>query len=379
MNRVRWARVVHSILAVGVAAVSVVAGYRPSRARCDGMDDARRLRHTNPADRFWRELSIQDWIALVYLAALLAFTIAGDGPRRTRALVYLLGDLGVFFGALVLTRGRILEEPIAAGVYRLGLFAAIFGSFSHLQYVLPTARATVVDADLLAFDRFVFGFEPAVALDRFVTPATTEWFSFFYFGYFFLLAVHVFPFMLARRRMDRLAEFSLGLVIILCLGHLLYIAVPGYGPYHHLAGRFEHVIEGPFWWRLVRITVDSADVSSRTDIFPSLHTALPTYLAIFSVRHRSERPFRYTWLPLCLFASQIVISTMFLRWHYLIDVIAGLSLAAAASALARRVAGWESDRRRALGKAPVWTAPWSQTLSWPGMNGAKHARAASER
>ena len=56
------------------------------------------------------------------------------------------------------------------------------------------------------------------------------------------------------------------------------------------------------------------------------------------------------------FASQIAISTMFLRWHYLIDVIAGLVLAAVVSHLSARIAIWEDEKRRGAGKEPVFTA-----------------------
>jgi membrane-associated phospholipid phosphatase len=293
----------------------------------------------------WRELALQDWIAAVYLAVLLAVTVAGDGPRRTTALAYLSIDITVFVIAIGLTRGKILIGIVAAIVYRLGIFAAVFGTFAHLQYILPTARGARLDAEIYAFDKRVFGVEPAELFDRFVTTSTVEWFSFFYFGYFFILAVHVFPFMFTQRKPRLLAEISFGLVTLFCVGHILYIVVPGYGPYQHLA--FRHELEGPLWWPLVKATVDVGEVRARTDIFPSLHTAAPAFLALFSIRHRRLRPFRVTWLPMTVFASQIALSTMFLRWHYLIDVIAGLALAIAVALLSARVARWEEARRTA--------------------------------
>jgi hypothetical protein len=308
--------------------------------------------------RFWRELAFQDWVVLVYLVALLAVTIAGEGPRRATAISYLGADLALFGVALVLTRAAIIRGAGQAIVYRLGLFGAVFGSFSQLQYVLPTARSTTVDAQLYAFDKAVFGVEPSEALDRFVSTGTTEWFSFFYFSYFFILAIHVFPFMLAARNVRLLSEFSLGIITLFCSAHLLYIVVPGHGPYHYLSAGFVHQLDGPLWWRLVKTTVDAVEMSARTDIFPSLHTAAPTYLALFAIRHRKTPVFRRAWIPLVLFASQIVISTMFLRWHYLIDVVVGFFLAVQTSRLAERVSAAEATRRQAVGKAPVWTLLW---------------------
>ena len=56
----------------------------------------------------------------------------------------------------------------------------------------------------------VFGFEPSLAWDRFVNPITTEWFAFFYFCYFFLLAAHIFPIVFGSRDQMLLGEFMLG-------------------------------------------------------------------------------------------------------------------------------------------------------------------------
>lgn len=313
--------------------------------------------------RWMRELGVQDWVVLVYLVILFTCVLFGHGPRRVPALTCSGIDLAVFVGVLVFTRGRDGSTPYLRGtagalVYRAGVFVAVFGSFSHLQYILPTARSVVVDADLYALDLRVLGFEPAEAFDRFVTPATTEWFSFFYFGYFFLVAAHVFPMMLTNPPPRVLGEFALGFLALFCIGHVLYIIVPGHGPYQHLASRFQNELTGPVWWRAVRAAVDSGDVASRTDIFPSLHTGAPTYLALFSIRHRRLNPFRFTWLPLTIATSQIILATMFLRWHYAVDVAAGLALATTIAVLAPRIVAWEERRRAATGVAPVWTMPW---------------------
>ncbi|MBX3229183.1 MAG: phosphatase PAP2 family protein [Labilithrix sp.] len=313
--------------------------------------------------RWVRQLAVQDWVVLAYLLVLLGAVVAGQGPRRSTAIVCAACDLALFVAALVVTRGEWVRGEWVRGaagalVYRAGLFVAMFGSFSHLQHILPTARAVVVDAELYALDLRVLGFEPALAFDRYVTPATTEWFSFFYFGYFLIVAGHVFPMLLTRQPPRLLAEFALGFLALFCVGHVLYMIVPGHGPYQHLAGRFEHDLSGPVWWRAVKSTVDSVEVTARTDIFPSLHTGAPTYLALFSIRHRRLMPFRFTWLPLTIATSQIVLSTMFLRWHYAVDVAAGLALATAVATIAPRVVAWETRRRARLGAGPVWTMPW---------------------
>lgn len=55
------------------------------------------------------------------------------------------------------------------------------------------------------------------------------------------------------------------------------------------------------------------------------------------------------WRPVAIitgfFASQIIISTLLLRWHYAIDVVAGLALAGFAAWAAPRIADREAAHR----------------------------------
>ena len=98
----------------------------------------------------------------------------------------------------------------------------------------------------------------------------------------------------------------------------------------------------------------SVDGALRTDIFPSLHTACPTFLTLFAFRNRAHAPYRYIWPVAALFTSQIILATMFLRWHYLADICAGLTLATVAFLLSSRVVRAEARDRIARSLGPVW-------------------------
>ncbi|MFI5308053.1 MAG: phosphatase PAP2 family protein, partial [Polyangiales bacterium] len=306
--------------------------------------------------RFARNLAGQDWLMAIYVLVLLGAVLHGSGPRRGAAISGLLMDFVGLASVLILVRGEILKPSgFASLIYRFALMGSLLGSFFQLQYVLPTATHYALDAQIYSLDKAVFGFEPAEVWDRFVTPATTDWFSFFYYGYFLILAAHVLPFMFFARDMEIFGEFSFGILFLFCVGHTVYLLVPGYGPYLYLAGHFHHALNGPFFWRLVKETVDSVDGAARKDIFPSLHTAAPTFLALFSFRHRRAMPFKLTWPLLAVFASQIIIATMFLRWHYLIDICAGITLAGSSVLLARTVAAREHRKREKFRLPPLWT------------------------
>ena len=76
---------------------------------------------------------------------------------------------------------------------------------------------------------------------------------------------------------------------------------------------------------------------------------------------------------MAFFTLNIVISTMFLRWHYLIDVIAGLLLAIGAWLLAPRLCAWEHERRARHRLGPIWPT-WTNDEPAPLRGSPLHTR-----
>jgi PAP2 superfamily len=335
----------------------------PGRSSVDTSDARGRGLSGGSAIGLVHSFASQDWITLGYLTTLLLALALGTGPHRGDCIVRVAADMGAFLVVLVAVRLPLLRwgAMSTALLYRAALMGTLLASFFQLREILPAVSPWYLDDRIYAFDLRVFGFEPSVALDRFVSPATTEWFAFFYFLYFLILSVHVFPMMLQRDEV-LLSRFAVGILMLFMTAHILYMAVPGWGPYWYLKGVFRHDLQGGLFWRLVREAVDAG--GAQKDIFPSLHTAAPTFMTIYSIRHRRYLPFRYTWPVVTFLATQMILATMFLRWHYLVDVVAGLMLATTASILSQRIADWERERRVRLGVQPAWMPlvyPWTSS------------------
>lgn len=296
-----------------------------------------------------RSMAVQDWLILTYFAIVLMALAFGSGPHRDESIRMVGIDVAFVVAGLLLSRGEIIQRHTFwnSFVYRMTIFGAVFLSYFQLREILPGVSSRALDAEIYAFDLKAFGVEPALAWDRFVTPQTTEWFAFFYFSYFFILTIHIVPFLLFVRNARLLDEFALGVFVVFCTAHTVYMLVPGFGPYAYLESAFNHRLEGGLFWKLVVDTVNAG--GAQKDIFPSLHTAAPTFFAIYSFRHRNVMPFKYTWPIVGFFAIQIIGATMFLRWHYLIDICAGLTLASAANWIAWAVTRWERPRRERMG------------------------------
>jgi hypothetical protein len=303
-----------------------------------------------------RSTALYEWIIAAYTAWLLARAVfVSAGPERDRCvawttMLFLMHALTVFG-----VRSGLLGHGMLRGMAtRIVSYGVVQYSYFVLRSLLPAAAPWSVDERLLQLDLRLFGFEPALAWDPLVSPATTEWFAFFYFSYFVIMGVHLFPILFGSGDDRLLTEFATGFLLVMCIGQSTYFLVPAFGPVKHLAAHFQHELPSGRFMDLVNHAVAAG--GAQKDVFPSLHTGAPTFIALFSFRHRGRLPFTFSWPLVAFFAGNIVVATMFLRWHYLIDIVAGLLLASSAMLFAARVTPWELARRERLGLGRAWPA-----------------------
>ncbi|MFZ5894440.1 MAG: phosphatase PAP2 family protein [Myxococcota bacterium] len=300
------------------------------------------------------ELAIHDWLVIGYVIVLNVAVIRGEGGGNLgRQLAQVLGLLACAFVGIAVGRSNLFRDSwLKAGIYRVAIYGPVQLSYFFFRELLPHINPRSLDLELRELDIQLFGVEPALVLEQVLTPFTTEWFSFFYFGYFFVLAVHVVPILFVVKNQRILGEFALGMLMLFCIGHTVYMLVPGFGPYKAMATEFTKPFPHGLWLDMVMDAVRSG--GAQKDIFPSLHTAAPAFITLFSYRFRHLPPYRYTWPIVAFFSLNIMIATLFLRWHYLIDVVAGLLLATVTAGSVPFLVDWELRRRRAKGLTLLW-------------------------
>lgn len=300
-----------------------------------------------------RNLARQDWVMMAYHSYIVLRVLLAphnEFTRDARWMTFALFSMAAI--TLMLTRGEVLPEGrLRVWIYKVFMFVSFTLTYFALRAVLHCLEPRLLDAKLLSLDEALFGVSPAIWLDRFVTHASVEWFSFFYFSHYFLLAIFLLPttaFDAGRRRY----ELLLGIVTVLGIGHAMYTLVPGVGPYAFEGARFAHPFVGGFWWSHVGQAV--AGAGAQYDIFPSLHTAVPTFFSLHAIRHRRTSYYRWGWLPTCFFTLNIIVATLFLRWHYAVDVLAGLCLASFVSWFVAHSYHREIEGDERVGRQPVW-------------------------
>jgi hypothetical protein len=248
--------------------------------------------HERPASsfrRFLRELAPQDFLVSFYLVALnYAALRMPAGPERFMHFERVFALFAFHAATVVAIRSRRLTHRWVAPIaYRVATYGTVQMSYFLFADFLPFVSPHSLDRQLYDLDLSLFGVEPAMYFDRFVSPITTEWFAFFYFGYFFVLALHVIPILFFSKNGRLLTELALGMLVTFCVGHTFYMLVPGYGPYHAMPEAFAHNLSPGVWWNATSDLV--ARSGAQKDIFPSLHTAAPVFITLMC---RSSTPGR---------------------------------------------------------------------------------------
>jgi membrane-associated phospholipid phosphatase len=192
--------------------------------------------------------------------------------------------------------------------------------YKEMADFLPLARSSVYDQQLADLDQRLWGFQPGVWLGRIQSPAFTEYLQWIYT--FFVPAVLLVAFLLWRRK--RYAEFQY-YAFLIALGYLVsylgYVLVPARGP-RFLLKDFDHMpLHGLWLFQGMQSMLDKLE-SVAYDAFPSGHTEL-TVLAWWSSKAVSKLWFNAYFG----YTLSIIFATVYLRYHYTVDVFAGALVA----------------------------------------------------
>jgi membrane-associated phospholipid phosphatase len=197
----------------------------------------------------------------------------------------------------------------------------------HMKTAIPKSHPQRMDAVLQHIDQLGIGTNLSLRLQPLIHPALTEFFSFCYILFFpYLLFSLIYYFC---GDVALLKKFVSGLFTIYGIGFLGYSLLPAAGPYLSMADQFTKPLDG--WWITKWNAAIVAAGSNKVDVFPSLHCAISSFLLFFDRRHRPWR-FRLYLVP----AVGLWLSTIYLRYHYFIDVVCGFALAALALWLANQ-------------------------------------------
>jgi membrane-associated phospholipid phosphatase len=229
---------------------------------------------------------------------------------------------------------------------------ACFLIYTNLHDTIGFVNPHDVHDRLVEMDRAIFGVPPTLWAEQFITPGRTELMQFLYLN-FFWIAPSTSLILLLQRRWPEFRAATVGTLTCFFIGYGLYVVFPAAPPRLVLAREFTKNLRGyPVGFSSLSAEAFSLlPVDSRA-AFPSLHTAASLVALVFAWRYAR----RWFW-ALLPFVLGLWVSTIYLRHHYVVDLVAGWMVAVAAVWAAPRLDAWWARKQRALGYEPPRGSP----------------------
>jgi len=226
-------------------------------------------------------------------------------------------------------------------------------TFKQIYFMVKPIRVHDFDDLFIAIDRWMFGTDPTHFLHQIANPFLTEILQIVY-GMFYLLPIILGLFLLRKKRYIAM-DFAVFTVIYgFCLSYLGYFLLPGIGPRFtlHDFHTINELLPGLFLTNFLRDLTNAGEsipagtlnpaMYVQRDIFPSGHTMMTLIIIYLSVRLKSRS--RFFFVPI---GSLLIFSTVYLWYHYVIDLLGGLIFMIFAVWSAKYIFNWW---RKQIGK-----------------------------
>jgi membrane-associated phospholipid phosphatase len=258
---------------------------------------------------------------VLYALVLARLFLSTIGVAWTEVLVWLA--FAASSASLILLTRR--HDTTRAWRIRLGGYLLLMNAtYFRLATVFTETAGVRRDAMLQHIDTLLFGRPLPLYFDSATHVVASELLSFCYLLLFPYIVISCARYIVRLPSAPSEARaFYSGLFFVYALGFIGYLFVPAHGAWLDIPRAFHNPIAGGWITSLNRAIVEHG--SNRVDAFPSLHVAVSAFIVFFDARFARWR-FRL-YLPA---AVGLWISTLYLRFHYGIDVLVGALLAASA-------------------------------------------------
>ena len=210
------------------------------------------------------------------------------------------------------------------------LIPLILFLFKEIYLMIKPIREIDYDSVLISIDHFIFRANPTQELFKIANPYLTELLQIVYGTFYFLPIILGVNLMIKKKWIE--LDYSIFCVVYgFFLSYIGYFLVPAVGPRFtlHNFSKLNEELPGLFLTKFLReITnfgesipngsLHAADLVQR-DVFPSGHTQMTLIVMYLSAKLNVKS--KYFLIPTGIL---LIFSTVYLRYHYFIDLVGGL-------------------------------------------------------
>ena len=269
------------------------------------------------------EFTLLDAVQFFFLAALIVLQLAfrREIPQSHWLLPLYVGCFVLLAATVLTARGssraalRLLDDLIVPIIVLLVVFET-------LGYSIPALNTNWLEPALVRADGWFFGMTGAQYMERFYSRPLLDLMHVFYVS-FYLVPVSLLIVIYRRGNRAELQHTVAAIGLTFYADFFLYYVFPVLGPYRNAQIHFTRDIaaSGGALTHVLRSFLDHAEIATY-DSFPSGHVAATLVTIFLAYRYRLK--LRGVYVFLCV---MIVISTIYLRYHYVMDLPAGVVVA----------------------------------------------------
>ncbi len=206
----------------------------------------------------------------------------------------------------------------------------VYPMYAQTFLILPYVRSTLYDAQLESLDRWICGGNPTYMIDQWSSPLLTEYFQICYVAFFFLPSIHAIV-LFKQQRWEEFEQFSRMIVFSFFVSYIAYFGFPAVGPRFTLHNFATMNSDLPGMWvtTFLRQSVNQGggivpglahpELLVNRDCMPSGHTMMTLVNIILAWKFRTSGKWFFS-----IVGSSLIVATLYLRYHYLVDIIAGI-------------------------------------------------------
>jgi membrane-associated phospholipid phosphatase len=182
--------------------------------------------------------------------------------------------------------------------------------------ILPYVNTNRYDLLMSAIDLAMLGVYPTVWIEQFIRPVLTE-ILYFAYAFYFPMPLILVGWMYKKLMLKEIAKIFV--IFFLCYygAYISYFIFPVQGPRFFLIDMQSVPLDGIWISENIRNLINFME-PNKLDAFPSLHAAILLLTMLGSRKY--NRVMYLVFLPIAIL---ITISLVYLRYHYVIDVLVG--------------------------------------------------------
>lgn len=211
-------------------------------------------------------------------------------------------------------------------IYPVVLFMFMF---KEVSLIINIFLPFWLESHLIRWDAALFGGHPTVLLQQYFRPWLTEFMAFSYWSYYVFLPLPGILFSLRKERaIFQSYVFNLSFTMYVC--YFSYLLLTARGPQHTLSHLFVSREAAGLFDAIILNMQAAGKISGAA--FPSSHVAA-VWVALIYIFKFSKK-LGWICLPIVL---ALMLSTVYLQYHYAVDAVAGFLLMCLLLPLSRRL------------------------------------------